>query len=90
MKAPLFKQKREKDMRPEPFILLISVLTLPAAHAAEVETFVSPDSSFSALSGFIESASESLRIASYTFSSAEIVDLLTEKKQLRISMTLLI
>ncbi len=60
------------------FLLIVGLL--PSVHAATVETFVSPDSSFSALSDFIGAADSTLFISSYTFSSPEITQMLTEKK----------
>ncbi len=60
-------------------IFLIILASLPIVQAATVETFVSPDSSFSALSEFIGNANESLYIASYTFSSPEMTKMLLAK-----------
>jgi phosphatidylserine/phosphatidylglycerophosphate/cardiolipin synthase-like enzyme len=71
-------------MRPGFFIplLLIVACLIPqvqAVHAADVEAFVSPDSSFPALHDFITETRESLTISTYTFSSNDIMDLILEK-----------
>jgi cardiolipin synthase len=55
-------------------ILLVLLSTLVStASAADVTVFTSPDSSFSALSDFLEGARE-LKIATYTFDSTAIMD----------------
>ncbi len=66
-------------MRLKPLALLLFVLAVPDAQAATVETFVTPDSGFEALRDFISSAGHSLIIATYTFSSPEIMDLVLER-----------
>lgn len=58
---------------------LLVLMLAPAAHAATVETFVSPDCSFSALSAFIAQANESLLLSTYTFTSPEIAELLLSR-----------
>ena len=50
------------------------------ASGTEIEVFVSPDCSYSALEDFITGSSESMVLASYTFSSPEIMELLIGKK----------
>ncbi|UCD03144.1 MAG: hypothetical protein JSV63_00725 [Candidatus Aenigmatarchaeota archaeon] len=61
-------------------VLLLVLLAVPSTEAASVETFVSPDSSFEALSGFLLGAEESLFLATYTLSSPEMVEILIEKR----------
>ncbi len=51
------------------------LLLLSPVHAATVTTFVSPDSSFATLKDFLVDANE-LKIASYTFTSTDIAELL--------------
>lgn len=60
-------------------LLLICISTIHQARAAEVETFVSPDSSYPALLDFLDGASGSITLATYTFSSPDIMDKLLEK-----------
>jgi len=63
------------------FIVLALILLSPAVcSAASVETFISPDCSFSAAYDFIGGAEDSLHISSYTISSPELVELIKEKK----------
>ncbi|MFH0956354.1 MAG: phospholipase D-like domain-containing protein, partial [Candidatus Aenigmatarchaeota archaeon] len=65
------------------------LLLLPPAQAVTVETFVSPDSSFSALSAFIGSANESVLLATYTFTSPEIAALLVSKASDGVSVSVI-
>lgn len=60
-------------------VLLILLCAVQQAQAADVETFVSPDSSYPALLDFVEGASGSIILATYTFSSPDIMDMLLRK-----------
>ena len=71
-------------------LLLFLIVTVPSVQAATVETFVSPDSSFSALSDFIGKANISLFIASYTFSSPDITQMLIDKKSNGVEIGLIV
>jgi len=71
-------------------LLIFLVASVPSVQAATVETFVSPDSSFPALSGFIGKANSSLFIASYTFSSPEITQMLIDKKSNGVEIGLIV
>jgi len=59
--------------------LIFTISEVQVAHAANVETFISPDSGFSALYDFMTETRDSLIIATYTFSSPEIMDMVLEK-----------
>jgi cardiolipin synthase len=61
-------------------ILLVSIGANQQAQAADVQTFVSPDSSYPALLDFVAGASGSIVVATYTFSSPDIMDMLIEKR----------
>ncbi len=71
------------------FVFLLILLSIPNAQAATVETFVSPDSSFPAVSGFIEGAEDSILLATYTFSSPEITAALVKKRGEGVSVNVL-
>ncbi len=59
------------------FLLLFLLLAVPVS-AANVTAFVSPDSSFDALRDFLADAKD-LKVASYTFTSADIADMMLTK-----------
>ncbi len=56
---------------------LMLLVLISTASAADVAVFTSPDSSFSALSNFLEGASE-LKIATYTFDSTDVMNKLLD------------
>ncbi|MBI2075982.1 MAG: hypothetical protein HYT72_01900 [Candidatus Aenigmarchaeota archaeon] len=58
-------------------IFFLLILSFPI-NAANVTVFVSPDSSFAALKDFL-AGSKDIKIASYTFTSMDVADLLTGK-----------
>ncbi len=59
--------------------LMMLLITTNHAQAAGVETFASPDSSYPALLDFVEGASGSISLSTYTFTSPEIMDMLLQK-----------
>jgi len=63
------------------FTLLLIALAIPDAQATRVDTFVTPDSSFASLQDFIAESSDSLMIASYTFGSPDVMNLILEKHE---------
>ena len=67
-------------MRCRFYLLLCFTIILLSSpvHAANVTAFVSPDSGFAALKDFL-AGSKDIKIASYTFTSMDIADLLTGK-----------
>ncbi|MBN1896378.1 MAG: hypothetical protein JW789_01465 [Candidatus Aenigmarchaeota archaeon] len=71
-------------------IILILLACTGSADAETVQTFVSPDSSFEAVSGFIDDAESTLLISSYTFSSPEIAGMLREKSDDGVRITLMV
>jgi cardiolipin synthase len=71
-------------------LLLLILVSVPSAQAAPVETFVSPDSSFPAVSGFLDKAESSLFLASYTFSSPEITQMLLQKQRDGVEVRLIV
>ncbi len=71
-------------------IILILLACTGSADAETVQTFVSPDSAFEAVSGFIDDAESTLLISSYTFSSPEIAGMLREKAMDGVRITLMV
>jgi phosphatidylserine/phosphatidylglycerophosphate/cardiolipin synthase-like enzyme len=57
--------------------ILVFLMAAGHASAATVQVFSSPDNSFSVLSGFLSEANSSVYLASYTFDSLEVADLLS-------------
>jgi phosphatidylserine/phosphatidylglycerophosphate/cardiolipin synthase-like enzyme len=72
------------------FTLIFLIISIPQVQSADVETFVSPDCSYSSLQDFLTEARNSLLIASYTFNSPEIMDMLIEKEKTGVHVELLI
>ncbi len=59
---------------------LAMLVLLQPAGASTVETFVSPDSSYPAASGFMEDATSSIILSTYTYGSPDMTRLLLRKK----------
>ncbi|MBN2330387.1 MAG: hypothetical protein JXC85_01100 [Candidatus Aenigmarchaeota archaeon] len=79
-------------MKPKSFalILLICLATVQLAQAADVETFVSPDSGYQAMFDFLDGSGASIALATYTFSSPEIMDKLLEKRAEGVAVDVLV
>jgi cardiolipin synthase len=71
-------------------VFLLVLLSVPNVRAATVETFVSPDSSFSTVSGFIDGAEDTIFLATYTFSSPEITAALVGKRSEGVGVQVLV
>jgi len=69
---------------------ILSLVSLTICQAATVETFVTPDSGFDALSRFISNSNSSIVIATYTFTSPEILSMLLGRGAEGVSISVLV